>query len=69
MLKKLFTSHPADVGENYFEHFAAAAGFSASMAFGAVACLLHAFIPGLCTRTGSAVIARLYDRMGDRRMR
>lgn len=63
MLRKLFTNHPAEVGESYFKHFVAAASFSASMAVGSVACLIHAFIPGLCVGTGSGVIARLHDRM------
>ncbi|MBW8294361.1 DUF6356 family protein [Sphingopyxis sp.] len=67
MLRRLFTQHPADVDETYFEHFVAASGFAAAMAFGAAACLVHAVIPGLCVRTGSGVIARLHDRMIDNR--
>jgi hypothetical protein len=59
----LFTQHPASVGETYPEHFVHAACFGASMLFGALACFVHAAIPGVCTTTGSRSIARLYHRM------
>lgn len=63
MLRKLFTEHPGDVGESYLRHFGHAASFSATMFVGAVACLVHAIIPGLCVKTGSRIIGRLHDRM------
>ena len=63
MIKRLFLSHPASVGESYGEHFMHSLSFSAAMLAGAVACLLHALVPSLCTRTGSAIVTRLHDRM------
>ena len=63
MMRKLFTEHPASVGESYLEHLAAAAGFSMRLFAGALACLVHAIFPFLCVRTGSGIIRTLNDRM------
>ena len=62
-MKRFFLSHPAAVGESYGEHFLHALSFSAAMLAGSIACLVHALVPSLCKRTGSDIIARLYDRM------
>ena len=58
-----FTEHPASVGETYLEHLAMALSFAVPMMLGAMACLVHAFLPFLCERTGSAAIAALNERM------
>lgn len=63
MLSRLFTEHPASVGESYFGHMAQAMHFSALLLAGALACATHAVLPFLCQRTGSAIIRRLHDRM------
>ncbi len=63
MMRKLFTEHPASVGESYLEHLAAAAGFSMRLFAGALACLVHAIFPFLCVRTGGGIIRTLNDRM------
>ena len=63
MLKKLFTEHPASVGESYFQHMGVALSFTSSMAFATAACLIHAFFPFLCMKTGSNKITELHDRM------
>ena len=68
-LDRLFTEHPATVGETYFEHLRAASGFAALMVFGGIACFVHALFPFLCVRTGSQCIAQLHDRMVVNRMR
>ena len=60
---RAFTDHPESVGESYFEHLKSASGFSARMAIGAIACLLHGLFPFLCTKTGSRQITLLHDRM------
>lgn len=59
----LFTAHPATVGETYTQHLGTALGFSGAMFVGALACAVHAFLPFLCVKTGSATITRLYQRM------
>ncbi len=63
MLKRLFTEHPASVDETYFEHVGVALGFCYKMFFGALVCLIHAFLPFLFVKTGSQVITGLYDTM------
>lgn len=71
-LHRLFTEHPASVGENYFQHMAAAWGFSWRMMLASLACLVHALLPFLFEKTGSKAITLLHDRMvvnRDRRTR
>ncbi len=63
MPKSLFTDHPAAVGETYFQHMGMALSFSGCLALAAAACLVHAFLPFLFVKTGSAAIDRLHDRM------
>jgi len=63
------TEHPASVGENYFEHLRQASGFAISMMGGGLACLIHAVLPFLFTRTGSGIVASLYVRMVTHRRR
>jgi hypothetical protein len=58
-----FTEHPASVGESYSEHWSAAMGFGLRMFAASLACMIHAFLPGLFVRTGSRTIEGLHDRM------
>ena len=60
---KLFTEHPASVGETYGEHLAMASGFGFRMIAGGIACLIHGVLPFLFVKTGSAQIAHLHDTM------
>ena len=69
MLKRLFTEHPASVDETYWEHVGVALSFSGKMFYGAVVCLVHAFLPFLFVKTGSQVIVELNDRMVTNRNR
>ena len=62
-LSKLFTDHPATVGETYTQHLVSALSFSANLLFAAVVCLVHALLPFLFKRTGSDRIRFLHDRM------
>ncbi len=62
-LRRLFTEHPASVGETYLEHLCVATGFSVRMILGGVACFFHALLPFLFRRTGSECIEQLHDRM------
>ncbi|WP_369385548.1 DUF6356 family protein [Sphingomonas changbaiensis] len=63
MFAKLFRDHPAEVGETYGEHFAAAGGFGLKMIAGGAACVVHALVPGLFVTTGSGTVKKLYDQM------
>ncbi|MDK2770528.1 MAG: DUF6356 family protein [Sphingomonas sp.] len=63
MFSRLFTKHPASVGESYLQHLTHSASFGLTMLAGAFACFIHALLPMLFERTGSGIIARLHDRM------
>ncbi|NQW00944.1 MAG: hypothetical protein HQ483_14665 [Rhodospirillales bacterium] len=69
MWKRLFTEHPASVDETYFEHVGVALGFSLRLFYGALVCLVHAFLPFLFVKTGSNVITGLHARMSVNRQR
>jgi len=58
--------HLIEAGESYFEHlgFAATVGLMALAA--GLACLIHALIPALCTRTASRTIGLLNQLLADR---
>lgn len=68
-LNRLFTEHPASVGETYGEHLAMATGFGVRMILGGFACLIHGLLPFLFVRTGSAQVSTLHDRMVANRRR
>lgn len=60
---RLFTEHPASVGESYLTHLVAASGFGLRMLAGGCACLIHGLLPFLFTTTGSRTVAALHERM------
>ena len=60
---RLFTEHPASVGESYGQHLVAATGFGLRMLWGGLLCLVHAVIPGVCCTRGSDIIGELHERM------
>lgn len=62
-LAKKFTEHPASVGETYWQHFAAAMGFSLSMFRAAFCCAAHAVFPFIYEKTGSSCITELHEKM------
>ena len=61
-----FTEHPAEVGETYFEHLAAAAGFGLTMVAGGLLVLVHALLPFLFVTTGTRTMCKLHRRMTSR---
>jgi hypothetical protein len=63
VFNRLFLDHPRSVGESYLEHQRRAFGFALALLAAALACLVHALVPGLFVRTGSESIRRLHDRM------
>lgn len=66
---KLFTEHPASVGETYGEHLVMASSFGVRMILGGFACLIHGLLPFLFVKTGSAQVSTLHDRMVANRRR
>ena len=63
MLKALFCDHPASVDETYTEHMAAAGGFALRLFVASIVCTVHAILPFLFEKTGSAMVEGLHDRM------
>jgi hypothetical protein len=63
MFARLFVTHPQAVGENYLEHQRVALSFAGPLLLAGFACLLHAFVPGLCETTASRRIEKLHGRM------
>ncbi len=60
MFAKLFTDHPASVGESYVEHFGVAGRFGARMIVGGLGATLHACVPALCKTCGSRTVDALH---------
>jgi hypothetical protein len=65
--KKLFTEHPASVGESYVEHMGVALSFACPLLVAGLAALIHAVLPFLCATTASGTVKRLQARMMNRR--
>ena len=65
-IARLFTDHPASVGESYAEHLRFALWFAFWLAAAAGAALAHAVLPFLFEKTASGIIARLYHRTQNR---
>lgn len=62
-LLRHFTAHPAAVDETYLQHMQNALCFGFRLLAAGVACVVHAFFPFLCVKTGSRAIAELNERM------
>ncbi|VVD86952.1 capsule biosynthesis protein [Pandoraea iniqua] len=66
---KIFTEHPASVGENYTQHLGSAVSFALPLLGAGLACLVHALLPFAFEKTGSKIIVRLHERMVTHRHR
>lgn len=66
---KDFHDHPESVGETYSQHWRSAMGFALALSLSALACVLHAFVPGLCKSSASSTVRDLYKRMVSHRHR
>ena len=60
---RLFTDHPASVGETYLQHMGRAFSFGLRMLGAGTACLFHGLLPFMFVRTGSKVVGRLHEEM------
>jgi hypothetical protein len=67
MIDRVFLDHPRRVGESYGEHAAVAARFGATLVVAGLACLVHAVIPSVFTRTASDTVRRLHARLSARK--
>jgi hypothetical protein len=55
----IFTKHPEEVGETYFEHMYNALRYSVTFLLLFFVALIHAILPFLFTRTASCVIQEM----------
>jgi hypothetical protein len=63
IVSRVFTDHPRELGESYWEHQRRALNFGASLVLAGGACLLHALVPALCSRTASSAVMRLHKQL------
>lgn len=56
---KLFTKHPASIGEGYFQHMRFAMKCSWKLFWGALGIFIHAIFPFLFMSTGCNTVAKL----------
>ncbi|MBX9797239.1 DUF6356 family protein [Sphingomonas sp.] len=57
---RLFTDHPASVGESYAAHFGVATRFGARMVWGGARCMVHGLLPFLWQTAGSDTVNELH---------
>jgi hypothetical protein len=60
---RLFTDHPASVGETYPEHLRVATRFGLRMIAGGLGAVVHGVLPFLFTTTGSRTIEALHGEI------
>jgi hypothetical protein len=65
-IHRLFLEHPTQIGESYGEHAFHAVYIAGRLIFAGIACLIHAAVPGLFTRTASNAVEDI-DRLMTRR--
>ena len=65
-IARLFTDHPASVGETYLGHLAFAGWFASRLFLAGFAALAHALLPFLFERTASRIVRELYERTHNR---
>ena len=66
MFRRLFLSHPHQVGESYFQHQRVALSFALPLLVAGLAAVAHAAVPALCDRTAGDIIRKLYQRLEQR---
>jgi hypothetical protein len=63
LLAQVFTDHPRTVGETYRQHGKTALGFALRLLGAGLACVVHALVPCLFSRTASVTIDSLHKEM------
>ncbi len=60
---RMFSDHPASVGETYGEHAAFASGYGLRMVLCGLACMIHGVLPFLFVKTGTNCVRNLHNRI------
>ena len=66
VFRRLFLSHPASVGESYFQHQRVALSFAWPLLGAGLAAIAHAIVPAICERTAGDAIRQLHTRLEKR---
>ncbi len=66
LFRRLFTDHPREVGESYFEHLGQAWTFGFRLLRLSGAAFLHGATPGVCKTTVSDGIKEMAGELGGR---
>lgn len=66
-LDRWFMAHPRSIGTTYFGHMLGAFAISGRMFGTSLACLIHAFVPGLFERAATGTVAELDREFTSRR--
>ena len=66
-MKNIFTEHPKQVGETYFQHLIKAFSFSFKLLWMSVQAMIHALFPFLCVSTVSVKIKGMNDSLQSRK--
>lgn len=64
---RLFTDHPASVGESYAEHFRVATRFGLTMMWGGLRCAVHGVLPFAFKTAGSDTVNALHRVLVEKR--
>ena len=62
----IFTKHPKEVGETYFEHMYNALRYSVTFLLLFFVALIHSILPFLFTKTASCVVQEMAKHMEER---
>ena len=62
----IFTKHPEEVGETYFEHMYNALRYSVNFLLLFFVALIHSILPFLFTKTASCVVQEMAKHMEER---
>ena len=65
-LTRVFTRHPASIGESYFQHLCFAAHIGGRLFAAGSAALIHALVPALFTNTASRLVDTVIQDMQHR---
>ena len=65
-MTNIFTKHPNEVGETYFQHMWAASRYSATFLLLVFVSLVHAILPFTFTKTASCVIQEMSAHIKER---
>lgn len=66
LTERMFAEHPRGLGETYFQHARGAARIGWQLGGAALACFVHAVVPGMCTTRASRTIHRLHGEVSRR---